>query len=303
MGDEAREVARDEAGRFAKSEVVELVEEPADEPVEEVVEAVKLLGKFDSVSDLEKAYGELERKQSEPSRDVSEMHRLEAELQALRHQINQPAQPQYDTDALEEWFDDNPGLVAQTVSDAHHREDWTLYHAAMERWYEMSPRQASAYERNTEIALLRWEMDSKITETTRPLAVQTQTQEFNQALRNLSVDFPEIVNEKFAVAMMAEASRFPVILNVLHKGDLASKEEAMRSLALMTRGRNSDNLVSAAKESARTEQASASEAKRAAAVLTGSSSPTREVPSNIDAFREAFRGSAEFRKAAGLPRE
>jgi len=301
---EARETQRDDAGRFAKAEpVVEetpAAKEVVDEVIDPVAPAEKILGKFDTVDDMTRAYQELERKLGEPSRDVNEFRRLEAELQSLKQQI-QPAQPQYDPEQLEEWFDDNPQLVPQTAADALNRQDWALYNAAMERWHDMAPRAAAAYERQLELNQLRYEMESKLQETARPAAQQQQANEFKVAVSDLSTEFPEIVNDKFAEQMMAEAHRVPALLSLLQNGDLASKTETLRSLALMARGRNRDNLVNAAHQNGRQEQAQSADAKREASVLTASSNPGQTVPTGVDAFREAFRNTPEFRKAAGLP--
>lgn len=312
MPPEAREFTRDDAGRFAKSEPDPEPEttEPETEPEAEAApepepEPERLYaGKYKTPDDLENAYQELQRKLGENSRDVQEYRRLQGEIEALKQAVEQSRTqaPGVDPIALANYLDERPDLAPQAAYEAATRGDSRAYEVAMEKWYEQAPRQAAAWERQNEIERVKQEMEAKIAASTQPIARQNQAQEFGAVLRSLTDEFPEIRDEKFAEAMLAEAQRLPAILEVLQAGDIASKEEAMRSLALMARGRMTDTLIAAATKANRQAQEEAMKAKEEAAVLTPSTSPTRTEgkASRVEEWREQFRNSDAYRKAAGL---
>lgn len=302
----APERARDEAGRFVAAEAPEPVEEEAPEaPAEAAGEAetpepeeVLLAGKYKTVEALEQAYQEAQRKLGETSRDVNAYKQLEDEVRQLRDKIGEPAAPQYDPASLESWFAENPHLVPQAAAEARSKGDVQLFDAAMEAWYQLSPRQASAYERQIEMTSLQEQLDAKLGQSMQPLVQQQQAAEYQIAVNNVAEKVPEIKDEAFAEQMMANLQSRPYMLEALRAGSLEVKEQTLADLARITLEGRAPVLAQAQSEQAKLARAEATKAKAEAQVLTTDSTVPPE-KTGVAAFREAFRNSPEFRKSAG----
>jgi hypothetical protein len=129
-----------------------------------------------------------------------------------------------------------------------------------------------------------------------------QTQSANQfasafeAQAALHEDFAQVMN-----AITAETiAGFPkTVIAALQQGDQASKQEVLETLYRWTKAEQAGNLTQAATAVARQTQEESRAARSEAAVATSSGSQDRERKTGVDAFRQAFRESDAFRKAAG----
>lgn len=301
---------RETATKMGAMEPMEEAVEPAveddaefaEEVGEEVVEDKLYLGRYKTPEDLEIAYSELERKLGEQSSRIGDANRVERELSEIRAQLQAqtPAANSYDLDEVSDWFDNNPMLIPQTAQQAMENQDWTLYNAAMEKWHDLAPRQASAFERQYELAALKYELEGKLATTAQPIREEQHKRMAESAVRAAVLEFPEMNDESFAQTMREEAQNAPWLLSAIETGDPSQLEQALRSLALMARGRRSGTLVAIAQKDGRQQQRANNEAKQEAAVLSATSAPSREPVNGAQAWKDAFRDSIEFKKSAGL---
>ena len=298
------EQPRSENGQFAAVEEVEAVEEETvgetvDEPVEE---SSPILGKFKTQEDLVEAYAQLEKRFHERDKEVSEAKKLADEMAAIREQLatQQPAQPTYDPNEVSDWFDDNPTQIPQVAQQAIANGDTTLYQMAIQKWHEYNPVQAMEFASSVREQALKAEFDAKLAQATLPIQQQAQKAAADNAVAKLAVMFPEMKTDEFARVMQEEATNAPWLATVVATGDPAQLEQALRSLALMAKGRLADNLIAVAQKDGLSQQQANTALKQEAAVLSASSAPTREPATAQSAWMNEFENSVEFKKAAGL---
>jgi len=258
----AEEQPRDEMGRFAAKEA-ELGEE---QPL--------IAGRFRSHEELEKAYLALD---SEFGRRNQEWGDLRKEMAALREAIPQP-QPQSVplTQDVVSWVDE------QVAENPHGIAEWArqndpsgvLYNRVLDAWYELAPRQASAFERQQELQ----HFQGMLAQQQAPLVEAAQQQKVTEAFLAVRAELPDI--DKYAEQILAEAQANPELLAPLASGTAPDRERVIRNLYRLARSEEANTVASAVGQelAQRAEQAEA--ARQQAFVATGSatSDPEHKTP-------------------------
>lgn len=302
--------ARNDDGTFASEEpVVDRVEEAVAENTEVIEDLEEITvgeslfaGKYKTADDLATAYKALEAKLGEQSSQIAESRKLADEMAAIREQMGTPAvqTPQYDPDEVSSWFDENPTMIPQVVAEAFQNNDNTLYQIGLQKWHEYSPVQAMEFTLAVREQAMKAEFDAKLAQATLPIQQQAQKAAADNAVARVSAEFPEMKTDEFARVMQEEAQNAPWLATVVATGDPAQLEQALRSLALMAKGRLADTLLASAQKDRGTQQQANHELKKEAAVLSATSSPTREPVTGQSQWLTDFENSREFKKAAGL---
>lgn len=300
------EQPRSENGQFATVDepvVEETFEETVGETVDEPVEEpVLYAGKYKTPEDLAAAYKNLESKLGEQSQQVAEAKKLADEMAAIREQLSyqQPAQPTYDPNEVSDWFDENPTQIPQVAQQAIANGDHTLYQMAIQKWHEHNPVQAMEFALSVREQALEARFNARLAEATAPVQQAAQKAAADAAVAKLATEFPEMKTDEFARVMQEEATNAPWLATVVATGDPAQLEQALRSLALMAKGRLADTLVAVAQKDGKSQQQANTALKQEAAVLSASSVPTREPATGQSQWLTEFENSPEFKKAAGL---
>lgn len=299
---EVVEQPRSENGQFAAVEE-EAAGETTDETVGEIVdEPVLYAGTYKTAQELERAHEELKSAFNRRDKEISEARAVEKELAAIREQLSyqQPAQPSYDPNEVSDWFDDNPTQIPQVAQQAIANGDHTLYQMALQKWHELDPMQATEFASFVREQALEARFNARLAEATAPVQQAAQKAAADNAVAKLALEFPEMKTDEFARVMQEEATNAPWLATVVATGDPLKLEQALRSLALMAKGRLADTLVAVAQKDGLSQQQANTASKREAAVLSASSVPTREPATAQSAWMTEFENSVEFKKAAGL---
>jgi hypothetical protein len=210
--------------------------------------------------------------------------------------MEQANQPRYDSDRLEEWLDENSHLVPQVAEQARTHGDGALFDAAMEKWYEVAPRQAAQYERAIEMQQLRSELGTTAAELTAPaqaLQVREAQQSAVSNLRGKFEDFAEVMGgmEEAAIGEILSDPLFPTeLLSQMNPGDVAAQEKLLGTLYAFAKTRQVGPLSTAAADAARTAADESRDAKRQGTLPSPSGSGTQETaPDPARALKTAFR--------------
>jgi hypothetical protein len=307
--------ARDEQGRFTTAEQADTEQptgdEPAPEPTADTVdgddtddELARYLAKYGG--DTDKALRAAVEAQKLIGRQGSEVGALRAELaqrfDALEQQQAAQAQPAYTADDVQQFLDENPGMAPQLAQRAKEIGDDQLYARAMGAWAEID--QAGAMDYAGKIAA--WEATNQIRQEFAPMLTAAQQQANSAAVNNAveqtatkHPDFAEVIN---TITPEVWDSIHPAIREDLRTGDAQAKASALETLYYAARGVQSERQPQAQAAAQQATQQTARDARTQAAVgsATTNSPAPRESSSNVEAWREDFRNSPEFRKAAGL---
>lgn len=266
--EEAPERERDERGRFVAKE------QPAEERL--------FAGKYRTAEEMEAAYSALESRFGQQGSDLGELRR---ELQAIREELQpqQPQQQQYDMDQVSSWFDENPTQIPSVAVQAYDQGNQQLYNAAIDAWYEYSPREAARFERSLEMQQLRQEFQQH----TAPVQEQVSNQAFAQAYREVSAKYEDF--DQFAPAMGELAQARPAILKALQEESPEARAQVLEDLYLLARARQSDTLVPAAREAAKAAAEAALQAKEDAVTVSATSTiPEQPKKSAADLIGEQW---------------
>jgi hypothetical protein len=260
---------RDEQGRFVKQE-----EPEQEQPL--------ILGRFKSHEDLEKAYAELD---SEFGRRNQEWGELRKEIEQIRT-AQQPPQQQAVPINQEtvNWFDE------QVEQNPYGAVEWArqndpsgvLWNRAVEAWYEMSPREASAYERRLEYQ----QLTEHFGQQQRPMQEVIAQNQISNGFMSFLQKEPEA--NKYAEQMLAEAEANPELLTPLTSGSLEAQERVFRNLYRLARAEQASTAVSQTGEALAQQQAQAEAAKQQAFVATGSQIQEPETKSPQERWLEEF---------------
>jgi len=308
------ERARDEAGRFAAKEPDVEAEVAAEEPAAEAeptddtgetdADLEQYLAKYGG--DTTKALKAAVEAQKLIGRQGTELGQIRQELadrfDALEAKVETPVQPSYTADDVQQFLDENPGMAPQLAQRAKEIGDNSLYQRAMGAWAEVDAAGAMDYAGK----VAAWESGNQLRQEFAPIldaAQQSQqAQAVTQAVEQTAAkhtDFAEVID---AVTPEVLSSLHPAILQDLKTGDAEAKASALETLYYAARGVQSERApqAAAAAQAATTETARQARTDAAVGSATTASPASRETSSNVEAWREGFRDSHEFRKAAGL---
>jgi hypothetical protein len=236
---------RDEKGRFTAKQ-----EPPGDE---------LLLGKFRSVDDLASGYSNLEQ---ELGRQAQEIGWLRQQSEAPQHTLDQPT-----VDWFDEQIADNPQGAA--VWAMRQDPSGVLYNRAMESWYEESPRQASAFERELEMGAMAKAVDQRLSSIAAPMMARTHQDDFDSAWNAVYQQHPDLPEHGDAILEAAQSA--PEVVAQLQSGTLQDKQRVIENLYWLAKGRQADTLTEAAQQFASQQAQSERTAAQAAAVAPASS--------------------------------
>jgi hypothetical protein len=206
--------------------------------------------------------------------------RQQQELGELRKLVEQrlpepePApQPQYDPDALETWFVENPTKIPQVAEEAYMAGNEQVLNAAIAAWEDVD-RPARA----------RSSVEDRCRRGARELAIETQQRdqvvvEWNQAAEQFAESHPDL--DQVAPKMRELAPQYPHMLQILRTGDPDSKIEVLDFLYEKARGQNADNLATTARTIAR-EQALEAEVAIAGAAVASTSTVVADTASKAE---------------------
>lgn len=263
---------RDATGKF----VAKTVDEPeaeaeaeveGDGDVEETAAEKLLAGRYKTVDDLEAAHEELKRKLSEQGSELGELRALRAEFEQLRSSMTTAAQPAYDRDELDDYLDTNAAALGQIVEHARVNNDGVLYEAAINKWYETNPRQASAYERHFELQAIRQEQAA----VQQPQVLQSATATLAQRYE----DFGTVLNtlrdsdDPDALALAREVAAAP---------DQAGKERKLGVLYHYLRSQQTGPIREAVAAAAKDEAEQERREKVGATVASAATTPAPKAP-------------------------
>lgn len=206
--------------------------------------------------------------------------RQQQELGELRKLVEQrlpepePApQPNYDQDALETWFVENPTRIPQVAEEAYMAGNEQVLNAAIAAWEDVDRAGARAFERKIAVADARRELSAETQQRDQIVG------EWNAAAEKFAETHPDL--EQVAPKMRELAPQYPHMLQILRTGDPESKIEVLDFLYEKARGQNADNLATTARTIAR-EQAREAEEAIAGAAVASTSTVVAETPSKAD---------------------
>jgi len=171
-----------------------------------------------------------------------------------------PAQPQFDQDALDTWFFENPSRVPDVARDAFYAGNQQLADAALAAWKEIDSRAASAFETEMITQRVRAEIHQEAASREQLAA------SWHEAAERFAQDHPDL--DQLAPKMREIAPQYPGIVQVLQSGDPQSKLEVLDFLYEKARGQSADTLRATAREIAREQAEEATEAIKKAAVAS-----------------------------------
>lgn len=235
------EPVRDEQGRFASAEVPEETEE-------EVGEGEMILGKFKSPDDLAKSYESLSAKLDEQGAELGELRQMRQQLTQQQVYQQQPTM-QLNQETVD-WFDqqvmDNP--QGSAVWALRQDPSGVLYNRAMEAWYEESPRQASAFEREMEMGAMAQAVDQRLSSITAPMQARAHQNDFSAAWNAASQQHPDLVEHGDAILEAAQSA--PEVVALLQSGTLQDKQRVIENLYYLAKGKQATSLGAAAQDMA-----------------------------------------------------
>jgi len=259
------EQPRDEQGRFAAQQP-EAESQPEPEAAAEDEE--KILGKFKSPDDLAKSYTELEDKLNEQGAELGHLRRLARDQQLYAQQ--QASDVQINNETVD-WFDqqamENPQGAA--VWAMQHDSSGVLYNRAMEQWYDASPRQAAAFERQLEMSAMAQAVDHRLSNVTLPLRERQAQQDFTDVWAEMQTAHPDIADHAEAIVEAAKAA--PEVLAIMQTGTIDDKRRVVENLYYLAMGRQATSLSQAAQDMA-AQQAQETQTAKAGAFVASSGS-------------------------------
>lgn len=242
----------------------------AEEPTTDSPAAGKILGKFESVDDLIKAYENVEQYSSRMAweRDEAlryvqqaEMRQQErtAEAQALAQtQMQQQAQ-QIDWDSL---IDDKPGVAAQYAKQLG--DDYN-FQRAMVAWEDVSPGTPQTWMENQKLRDELNQIREQLVPTQQTVEEQRIRDQVAQTYQAITNKYPDF--EEFRAEIAEEVGRIaqggnPHLLNTLQQGSDQQRFAVLENLLMAAKGRK---LGEASQIAARAAQIHVEETQRAKA--------------------------------------
>lgn len=253
-----------------------------------------IFGKYKTMDEAERAFGHLESKLGEQGTELGETR------QRLERLEQGASQPQYDRDRLDEWLDENIVAVPQLAEEARKRGDSALFDAAVDKWYEVAPRQAAAYERHIEQAEMRRELTAQTeAQVAAPMRVSEAQQTAVASLTSKFDDFAEVMGGMTdeRIAEVLQDPTFPTeFLLRIDPSDPAAQEQLLGTLYRFVKAEQVGPLSEAAKAAVQVAAADARDAKREGTLPSPSGTRVQEkIPDEALALKNAFR------KDFGLP--
>lgn len=256
------ERSRDELGRFA--------------PKTEDPDVQRFLQRFDG--DVDKALRAAVEADSMIGRQGQQMGELQKQLSEIQEAVTQPDQPEVQiTQETVDWFDEqieqNPQGAA--IWAMQNDSSGALYNRALDQWFDMAPRQASAFERQFEMS----QFAQAVQQQQAPLQQMAVANEFGAAWNIVKQEIPDLDSQSDAILQaVAEA---PEIVMALQSGTPESKQRVIRNLYKLSKFEQANQLASAA-QPAQDQQANAAQAF----VASGSQHNNPETKSAEDQWKE-----------------
>jgi hypothetical protein len=277
----------------------EAAEETTPEETTTAAEETALLaGKYKDQAALEAGYKELERSFRERDAELGELRKLREDFATLREEIA-PGRQQATVDqaALDEYLVENPHQIPAVVQAALDSGDGVSYHKGLAAWQELDPIGAMDFHARAVAAAHVEELRQEQEQTaTSQAETAGQLEAAYAAAKTRHPDFDAVINS----ISQDTLNGFPaVVLDTLKTGDQASKEQVLETLYRWTKAEQAGAIQETAAQVAADTQADSQAARQAAAVATTTATGERGPVSGVDAFREQFRSSDAFKRAAG----
>lgn len=256
-----------------------------------------IFGKYKTMEEAELAFGHLESKLGEQGSELGDTRKR---LEQLEQKATQPDQPQYDRDQLDEWLDENIVAVPQLAEEARQRGDDALFNAAVDKWYEVAPRHAAAYERRIEQEQMRHELAADTrAQVAAPQRVSDAQKTAVESLTGRFEDFAEVMDgmDEERIVEVLKDPTFPTELLQIDPGDPAAQEKLLGTLYRFVKAEQVGPLSAAAEAAARAATDDARDAKRRGTLPSASGNVVAE-PQLDDAARKIKNA---FRADFGLP--
>jgi hypothetical protein len=290
----------DEVDAQDEGEQAPPAEEPAPEPEaeevpEEAAEEEELIaGRFKSTEDLAKSYLSLEEKFKERDDEIGELRKFREQQEWQRDQDGQASQSVPLSQETVDWFDDqameNPYGAAQWA--LQNDPTGALYNRAIDMWYEQNPRQASAFERQTEMAMLAQAMDQRYGQAIQPLTDNAAKQDFVDAWQQAAGRIPDINNVSDKIVEVARQS--PEVLRALEQGTPESKQQVIQNLYYMVKGMQADTAETKEAGAQAAQAAETTQAKRDASFVARPGQRPQETNTNVERWlSEVFDPAAQ----------
>jgi hypothetical protein len=167
-----------------------------------------------------------------------------------------------------------------------------LYNRAIDMWYEQNPRQASAFERQTEMAMLAQAMDQRYGQAIQPLTENATKQEFVNAWQQAADRIPDINNVSDKIVEVARQS--PEVLRALEQGTPESKQQVIQNLYYMVKGMQADTAETKEAGAQAAQAAETTQAKRDASFVARPGQRPQETNTNVEKWlSEVFDPAAQ----------
>lgn len=294
----AAAAAADDAGGITDDAKTAAAGDEAGAGDEDTQPETLIFGKYKTIEEAERAFGHLESKLGEQGTELGETRQR---LERLEQNASQAAQPQYDRDRLDEWLDENIVAVPQLADEARRRGDTALFDAAVDKWYEVAPRQAAAYERHIEQEQMRRELAAETqAQVTAPMRVSEAQQTAVASLTGKFNDFAEVMSgmTEERIAEVLHDPTFPAeILLRIDPSDPAAQEQLLGTLYRFVKAEQVGPLSEAATAAVQAAADDARSAKREGTLP--SPSGTRVVEPELDDAARKVKNA--FRADFGLP--
>ena len=252
----------------------EAVEDPEPDPEPDLQHP--LLEKYGG--DVAKALAALEAAQSKIGEQGSELAEYRRMVEQLI--VNQQPQQAPMLGGFETQIDENPGQVAQW---ALQNNQPAVYEQAMEAWFEQSPRQAAKFESALQFEAMRAMQTEQIAPDLEAVRLMQQQQAVASATRSLTQKYPDF-EEVVSTATPAELEGLDTdTVRQLYTQNPAQALELVYRWVAPTR----QAVTTAERQQADVQRADeARAAKKAATVVTGATTPSREEPTALDKLKE-----------------
>lgn len=272
------------------------------EPEVETEEPTPLLaGKYKTTEELERAHEELQSLLGRQGDEVAEARALREEFQALKEQLQSTQQaPQYDPGSIDAYLEENPQNIPSLAQQALTAGDTVLYQKTLGAWGQLDPVGAMDFHAravsDAKLAELRAELQPAINGM-QQVQTASQFQNAYEAKAQQHEDFKQVLE---SITQDTLDGFPPEVLATLQSGTQESRERVLETLYRWQKAEQAGNLNAAATQAAADVAQQGRDARQEAVVASTTGSVDRAPVAPVDAWREAFVNSPEFKKAAGL---
>lgn len=275
--------------------------DPEAEPEVEGDAEPLLAGKYKDVAALEAAYLEAQAALGRQGSELGNLRKLEAEMQQIREGLAQPQQPTYDPGSLDAYLAENPQQIPAFAEQAIATGDGYAYQRALAAWSEYDQMGAMDYHARKVSEANTAQLEARLQPALQGMQRQQTTSEMATAYETMASKHPDFNTVMNGVSQETLDGFPPEVLTALQTGDQASKERVLETLYRWTKAEQAGTLTQAATAAVQQAAQDSRAAKQDAAVATPTGSLDREpvVLSPVDQYRQAFRESAEFKRATG----